>query len=95
MGMNIESDSEDLAKRADVGIGICIARTRNDFSYRPLPTFIDVAYGPSILHGFVEVAEMSQVDAQAGKRVLFEYLCPEIGSARSSYSVFGPKLRLV
>src|SRR6516225_2629127 len=68
---------EDLAKRADVGIGICLGRTSNNFSYRPFPTFIDVVYGASILHGFVEMAEMSQIDAQPWKRIWLENIGPE------------------
>src|SRR5258707_695620 len=60
-----------------IGKIICLGRTGNDFSYRPLPTFIDVAFGASILHGFVEVSEMSQVDAQPWKRILLENVGPE------------------
>src|SRR5262249_60465586 len=69
------ADVKDLTKRTDVGVSVC--RTGDDFSGRPLPTFVDIALRASILHGVVEVAEVSQVDAQPRKRVLLEHIGPE------------------
>jgi hypothetical protein len=66
---------ENFAERADVGVHL--GRTGQNLSYRPLPTFVDVVLRTRILHGFVEVAEMSQIDSELWKRVLFDYICPE------------------
>jgi hypothetical protein len=66
---------EDLAKRADVRVGL--GRTGENLSNRPFPTFVDVILWTGVLHGVVEMAEMSQVNAQPRKSVLLEHSRPE------------------
>src|SRR5262245_12492324 len=66
---------EDLAKRADVRVGL--GRTGENLSDRPFPTFVDVILWTGVLHGVVEMAEMSQVNAQPRKSVLLEHSRPE------------------